>query len=73
LPRSAAIPIVGPIIGGVTAVVVAFTSPKLALMVGAYSSCSISSRRTCWCRRSWRPRRRQPVTVMAALLIGGAL
>ena len=49
------IPIVGPIIGGVTAVAVAIaSSPKLAVTVGIYFLCSISWRRTSWCRRSWK-------------------
>ena len=69
------IPIVGPIIGGVTAVAVAITvSPRLALYVGIYFFVLHGSSRTFWCRKSWsgasasvRSRSSSPY------LVGGAL
>jgi predicted PurR-regulated permease PerM len=69
------IPIVGPIIGGVTAVVVAITvSPKLALMVGAYFLVLHQLEANVLVPKIMERRVGvSPVTVMAALLIGGAL
>ena len=69
------VPIVGPIIGGVTAVVVAITvSPKLALMVGAYFLVLHQLEANVLVPKIMERRVGvSPVTVMAALLIGGAL
>ena len=69
------IPIVGPIIGGVTAVVVAITvSPKLALMVGLYFLVLHQLEANVLVPKIMERRVGvSPVTVMAALLIGGAL
>jgi predicted PurR-regulated permease PerM len=69
------IPIVGPIIGGVTAVAVAVTvSPKLALMVGVYFLVLHQLEANVLVPKIMERRVGvSPVTVMAALLIGGAL
>jgi len=69
------IPIVGPIIGGVTAVLVALTvSPKLALMVGLYFLVLHQLEANVLVPKIMERRVGvSPVTVMAALLIGGAL
>ena len=69
------IPIIGPIIGGVTAIVVALTvSPKLALMVGLYFLVLHQLEANVLVPKIMERRVGvSPVTVMAALLIGGAL
>lgn len=69
------IPIVGPIIGGVTAIAVAFTvSPKLALMVGAYFLVLHQLEANILVPKIMeRNVGVSPVSVMVALLIGGSL
>jgi predicted PurR-regulated permease PerM len=69
------VPIVGPIIGGVTAIVVAITvSLKLALMVGLYFLVLHQLEANVLVPKIMERRVGvSPVTVMAALLIGGAL
>ena len=69
------IPIVGPIIGGTAAVVVAFTSsPKLALEVGIYFLVLHQLEANILVPKIMERRVGvSPVTVMVALLIGGAL
>jgi predicted PurR-regulated permease PerM len=69
------VPIIGPIIGGVTAVAVAITvSPKLALMVGVYFLVLHQLEANVLVPKIMERRVGvSPVTVMAALLIGGAL
>ena len=69
------IPIVGPIIGGITAVAVAITvSPKLALMVGAYFLVLHQLEANILVPKIMeRNVGVSPVSVMVALLIGGAL
>jgi predicted PurR-regulated permease PerM len=69
------IPIVGPIIGGVTAVLVAITvSPKLALIVGAYFLVLHQLEANILVPKIMeRNVGVSPVSVMVALLIGGAL
>jgi predicted PurR-regulated permease PerM len=69
------IPIVGPIIGGVTAVLVAVTvSPKLALIVGAYFLVLHQLEANILVPKIMeRNVGVSPVAVMVALLIGGAL
>ena len=69
------IPIVGPVIGGITAVAVAITvSPKLALMVGAYFLVLHQLEANILVPKIMEQRVGvSPVAVMAALLIGGAL
>jgi len=69
------IPIVGPVIGGVTAVAVAITvSPKLALTVGAYFLVLHQLEANVLVPKIMERRVGvSPVAVMVALLIGGAL
>jgi predicted PurR-regulated permease PerM len=69
------IPIVGPIIGGVTAIAVAVTvSPKLALMVGAYFLVLHQLEANILVPKIMeRNVGVSPVAVMVALLIGGSL
>ena len=69
------IPIVGPIIGGITAVAVAITvSPKLALMVGVYFLVLHQLEANVLVPKIMERRVGvSPVAVMVALLIGGAL
>jgi|SRR5262245_9648787 len=69
------IPIVGPIIGGVTAVIVAITvSPKLALMVGVYFFALHQLEANILVPKIMERRVGvSPVAVMVALLVGGAL
>ena len=69
------IPIIGPIIGGVTAVAVAITvSPKLALIVGIYFLVLHQLEANVLVPKIMERRVGvSPVTVMVALLIGGAL
>jgi predicted PurR-regulated permease PerM len=69
------IPIVGPIIGGVTAIAVAITvSPKLALMVGAYFLVLHQLEANILVPKIMeRNVGVSPVSVMVALLIGGSL
>jgi predicted PurR-regulated permease PerM len=69
------IPIVGPIIGGITAVAVAITvSPKLAVMVGVYFLALHQLEANILVPKIMERRVGvSPVAVMAALLIGGAL
>jgi predicted PurR-regulated permease PerM len=69
------IPIVGPVIGGVTAVAVAITvSPKLALMVGAYFLILHQLEANVLVPKIMeRSVGVSPVAVMVALLIGGSL
>jgi predicted PurR-regulated permease PerM len=69
------IPIVGPVIGGVTAVAVAVTvSPKLALMVGAYFLVLHQLEANVLVPKIMeRSVGVSPVAVMVALLIGGSL
>ena len=69
------IPIVGPVIGGVTAVAVAITvSPKLALMVGSYFLVLHQLEANILVPKIMERRVGvSPVAVMVALLIGGAL
>jgi predicted PurR-regulated permease PerM len=69
------IPIVGPIIGGVTAVAVALTvSPRLALMVGAYFLVLHQLEANILVPKIMERRVGvSPVAVMVALLVGGAL
>jgi predicted PurR-regulated permease PerM len=69
------IPIVGPVIGGVTAVAVALTvSPKLALTVGAYFLVLHQLEANILVPKIMERRVGvSPVAVMTALLIGGAL
>jgi predicted PurR-regulated permease PerM len=69
------IPIVGPIIGGITAVAVAISvSPKLALMVGAYFLVLHQLEANILVPKIMeRNVGVSPVSVMVALLIGGAL
>jgi len=69
------IPIVGPIIGGISAVAVAFTSsPKLALEVGIYFLVLHQLEANILVPKIMERRVGvSPVTVMVALLIGGAL
>ena len=69
------IPIVGPIIGGITAVAVAITvSPKLALMVGVYFLVLHQLEANVLVPKIMERRVGvSPVVVMVALLIGGAL
>jgi predicted PurR-regulated permease PerM len=69
------IPVVGPIIGGITAVVVAFTSsPKLALEVGIYFLVLHQLEANILVPKIMEKRVGvSPVTVLVALLIGGAL
>jgi predicted PurR-regulated permease PerM len=69
------IPIVGPVIGGVTAVAVAVTvSPKLALMVGAYFLILHQLEANVLVPKIMeRSVGVSPVAVMVALLIGGSL
>jgi predicted PurR-regulated permease PerM len=69
------IPIVGPVIGGVTAVAVAITvSPKLALMVGAYFLVLHQLEANVLVPKIMeRSVGVSPVAVLVALLIGGAL
>jgi len=69
------IPIVGPVIGGVTAVAVAVTvSPKLALTVGAYFLVLHQLEANVLVPKIMERRVGvSPVAVMVALLIGGAL
>jgi predicted PurR-regulated permease PerM len=69
------IPIVGPVIGGVTAVAVAITvSPKLALMVGAYFLVLHQLEANVLVPKIMEKRVGvSPVAVLVALLIGGAL
>jgi len=69
------IPIVGPVIGGVTAVLVAITvSPKLALTVGAYFLVLHQLEANVLVPKIMERRVGvSPVAVMVALLIGGAL
>ncbi|HKB14254.1 MAG TPA: AI-2E family transporter [Vicinamibacterales bacterium] len=69
------IPIVGPVIGGVTAVAVAITvSPRLALMVGAYFLVLHQLEANVLVPKIMERRVGvSPVAVMVALLIGGAL
>jgi predicted PurR-regulated permease PerM len=69
------IPIVGPVIGGITAVAVAVTvSPKLALMVGVYFLVLHQLEANILVPKIMERRVGvSPVAVMVALLIGGAL
>ena len=69
------IPIVGPVIGGITAVSVAITvSPKLALMVGVYFLVLHQLEANILVPKVMERRVGvSPVAVMVALLIGGAL
>ena len=69
------IPIVGPVVGGVTAVVVALSvSPKLALMVGAYFFVLHQLEANILVPKIMERRVGvSPVAVLVALLIGGAL
>jgi predicted PurR-regulated permease PerM len=69
------IPIVGPIVGGVTAVVVALSvSPKLALMVGVYFFVLHQLEANVLVPKIMERRVGvSPVAVMVALLIGGSL
>jgi len=69
------IPIVGPVIGGVTAVAVAITvSPKLALMVGSYFLILHQLEANILVPKIMeRSVGVSPVAVLVALLIGGAL
>jgi predicted PurR-regulated permease PerM len=69
------IPIVGPIIGGVTAVAVALTvSPKLALMVGVYFLVLHQLEANVLVPKIMERRVGvSPVAVLVALLVGGAL
>jgi predicted PurR-regulated permease PerM len=69
------IPIVGPVIGGLTAVTVAVTvSPKLALMVGAYFLVLHQLEANILVPKIMERRVGvSPVAVMVALLVGGAL
>jgi predicted PurR-regulated permease PerM len=69
------IPIVGPVIGGVTAVAVAITvSPKLALTVGVYFLVLHQLEANVLVPKIMERRVGvSPVTVMVALLIGGSL
>jgi predicted PurR-regulated permease PerM len=69
------IPIVGPIIGGITAIAVAITvSPKLALMVGAYFLVLHQLEANILVPKIMeRNVGVSPVSVMVALLIGGSL
>ena len=69
------IPIVGPVIGGVTAVAVAITvSPKLALTVGAYFLVLHQLEANVLVPKIMERRVGvSPVAVMVALLVGGAL
>ena len=69
------IPIVGPIIGGITAVAVAITvSPKLALMVGGYFLILHQLEANILVPKIMeRNVGVSPVTVMVALLVGGSL
>jgi len=69
------IPIVGPVIGGITAVAVAVTvSPKLALMVGTYFLILHQLEANILVPKVMERRVGvSPVAVMVALLIGGAL
>src|SRR5207244_8184201 len=77
--RSAAIgetiPIVGPVIGGITAVAVALSvSPKLALMVGVYFLVLHQLEANVLVPKIMERRVGvSPVAVLVALLIGGAL
>jgi predicted PurR-regulated permease PerM len=69
------IPIVGPIIGGVTAVVIALTvSPKLAITVGVYFLILHQLEANILVPKIMERRVGvSPVAVMIALLVGGAL
>jgi predicted PurR-regulated permease PerM len=69
------IPIVGPVIGGITAVAVAITvSPKLALMVGTYFLVLHQLEANVLVPKIMERRVGvSPVAVMVALLVGGAL
>src|SRR5437899_7903368 len=69
------IPIVGPVIGGITAVAVAITvSPKLALAVGVYFLILHQLEANILIPKIMERRVGvSPVTVLVALLIGGAL
>jgi predicted PurR-regulated permease PerM len=69
------IPIVGPVVGGVTAVIVALSaSPKLALMVGAYFFALHQLEANILVPKIMERRVGvSPVAVLVALLIGGAL
>jgi predicted PurR-regulated permease PerM len=69
------IPIVGPVIGGVTAVAVAITvSPKLALTVGVYFLVLHQLEANILVPKIMERRVGvSPVAVMVALLVGGAL
>src|SRR5437773_5628892 len=69
------IPIVGPVIGGITAVLVALTvSPKLALMVGGYFFVLHQLESNVLVPKIMERRVGvSPVVVLVALLIGGAL
>ena len=69
------IPIVGPVIGGISAVIVALTvSPKLALTVGVYFLVLHQLEANILVPKIMERRVGvSPVTVMVALLIGGAL
>src|SRR5437763_298727 len=69
------IPIVGPVIGGITAVAVAITvSPKLALMVGIYFLVLHQLEANVLVPKIMERRVGvSPVAVMTALLVGGAL
>ena len=69
------IPIVGPVIGGVTAVAVAITvSPKLALSVGVYFLVLHQLEANILVPKIMERRVGvSPVAVMVALLVGGAL
>ena len=69
------IPIIGPVIGGITAVLVAVTvSPKLALMVGIYFLILHQLEANILVPKIMERRVGvSPVAVMVALLIGGAL
>jgi len=69
------IPIVGPVIGGITAVAVAITvSPKLALMVGVYFLVLHQLEANVLVPKIMeRSVGVSPVAVMVALLVGGSL
>jgi predicted PurR-regulated permease PerM len=69
------IPIVGPVIGGITAVAVAITvSPKLAVMVGAYFLVLHQLEANVLVPKIMeRSVGVSPVAVMVALLVGGSL
>src|SRR5204862_2160465 len=69
------IPIVGPVIGGITAIAVALTvSPKLALSVGVYFLILHQLEANILVPKIMEKRVGvSPVAVMTALLIGGAL